>query len=244
MTAPGSLVFRLNDRPPGALIAALRESVDWRGNAGDYPRAFDGYGSTVAAWDGAALVGWGVVVADGVRQGYLQDVIVHPAHQRRGIGRALVSRLIDGSRNAGLTLLHVDYAPMHQRFYRACGFTMGGGGFLELDRLELPRPGALYALIGSSGSGKTTLLRRVVAERLPALHVVHVDDPGAPAGAVPWVEHAVAAGRLVIAEGQERPHLILGAARDARLSRVNVVLIDCDHGERRRRLRDERSQPE
>lgn len=104
----------------------------------------------------------------------------------------------------------------------------------------------LYAMIGSSGSGKTTLLRRVVAERLPRLNVIHVDDPGAAKTAASWVERAVKATptvRLLVAEGQERPHVILDAAKRSMIP-ARVVLIDCDHTERRRRLVEIRKQPE
>ena len=106
---------------------------------------------------------------------------------------------------------------------------------------------ALYFLTGSSGSGKTTLLRRVVTDIYPALSAGHVDDLGAPQGARAWAARAAAASGpalLVVVEGQERPHVVLAAARDAGLTAVRVVLIDCDHTERRRRLREDRAQPE
>jgi len=101
-------------------------------------------------------------------------------------------------------------------------------------------------MTGSSGSGKTTLLRRVVAERYFTLRAGHVDDLGAPQGARAWAELAAAgnAGPLLVVEGQERPHVILEAARDFHRAAVRVVLIDCGHAERRRRLLDERRQPE
>jgi len=90
-------------------------------------------------------------------------------------------------------------------------------------------------MTGSSGSGKTTLLRRVVAERYPTLRAGHVDDLGAPQGARAWAELAAAgnAGPLLVVEGQERPHVILEAARDFHRAAVRVVLIDCGHAERR-----------
>lgn len=37
---------------------------------------------------------------------------------------------------------------------------------------------------------------------------------------------------------------MLEAARSAQLAAFHIVLIDCDHEERRRRLREERRQPE
>jgi hypothetical protein len=104
---------------------------------------------------------------------------------------------------------------------------------------------ALYFVTGSSGSGKTTLVRRVVTEVYPALRAFHVDDPGVKDHARAWIEHAAKGPEeLLVVEGQERPHVVLAAARDLGIRAVNVVLIDCGHAERRRRLLDERKQPE
>ena len=107
---------------------------------------------------------------------------------------------------------------------------------------------ALYFMTGSSGSGKTTLLRRVVADFYPNLHTGHVDAPGAPQGGRAWVERAARpqapAPRLLVVDGQERPHLVLAAVRELRLSAFHLVLIDCDHAERRRRLLEDRRAPE
>lgn len=107
---------------------------------------------------------------------------------------------------------------------------------------------ALYFVTGSSGSGKTTLLRRVVAEHYPGLATFHVDALGTTSRARLWVERAASADGndlpLFAVDGQERPHLVLEAARDAGLEHVRVVLIDCTHDERRRRLHEDRNQPE
>jgi dephospho-CoA kinase len=106
---------------------------------------------------------------------------------------------------------------------------------------------ALYFVTGSSGSGKTTLLQRVQADRYHALPLFHVDALGAESNGRTWVERAareVPEPQLLVVDGQERPHVILEAARDVGLEFVHVLLVDCDHAERRRRLLAERRQPE
>lgn len=103
---------------------------------------------------------------------------------------------------------------------------------------------ALYFITGSSGSGKTTLVRRL-AQEYPALRPFHVDDPGVKGNARAWVERVdESTAGLVLVEGQERPHVVLATARDLRVPAVHLVLIDCGHAERRRRLLEERRQPE
>jgi ABC-type molybdenum transport system ATPase subunit/photorepair protein PhrA len=74
---------------------------------------------------------------------------------------------------------------------------------------------ALYFLTGSSGSGKTTLVQRVVRDYYPHLRTGHVDAPGAPQGGRTWVERAA----QPVESGRE-------------------------HIERRRRLLEDRRQPE
>jgi hypothetical protein len=107
---------------------------------------------------------------------------------------------------------------------------------------------ALYFLTGSLASGKTTLLKRVAAERFPGLWTGHVDASGSPGRGVEWVALAATppagSSPLLVVDGQERPSLMLEAARDAGLQHFHIVLVDCGHDERRRRLMVDRRQPE
>ena len=107
---------------------------------------------------------------------------------------------------------------------------------------------ALYFITGSPGAGKTTLLRRVVANYYPRLWTGHVDAAGAPGRGIEWIELAAhppeGSPPLLVVDGQERPHTMLEASRRAGLAAFHIVLVDCDHGERRRRLLEDRRQPE
>jgi dephospho-CoA kinase len=121
---------------------------------------------------------------------------------------------------------------------------------------------AIYFLTGSSASGKTTLLKSVVKNVYPGLNAHHMDELGLPTpveilkfgGPSQWQTYAVRrwienvsrseATQLVVLEGQARPTIVLEAAEEARFSAIHVVLIDCSHAERRRRLLGERANPE
>jgi hypothetical protein len=106
----------------------------------------------------------------------------------------------------------------------------------------------LYFITGSPGAGKTTLLKRVVADYYPVLWTGHVDAAGSPGRGTEWVELAARGAAnpspLLVVDGQERPDVMLRAARDAQLRAFDILLIDCDHSERRRRLLEDRAQPE
>jgi GNAT superfamily N-acetyltransferase len=85
------------------------------------------------AFQGNDLVGFVHVVWDGGGHGFLLDTVVHPLHQRRGLGRAVVETAIRNARVAGCEWVHVDYEPHLASFYlEACGFQTTAAGLLRL----------------------------------------------------------------------------------------------------------------
>lgn len=49
----------------------------------------------VGAWDADRLIGFARVVSDGHFRAFIEDVVVHPSYQRMGIGRVLLTKLIE-----------------------------------------------------------------------------------------------------------------------------------------------------
>ena len=87
----------------------------------------------VGAFDGDRLVGFVHACWDGGRHAFLLDTVVDPDHQRRGIGRDLVTALAAEVAAAGCEWLHVDFTPELTAFYRdACGFRDTEAGLLRL----------------------------------------------------------------------------------------------------------------
>jgi ribosomal-protein-alanine N-acetyltransferase len=80
--------------------------------------------STVVACEGGQLAGF-AIMHFGDEHGHLSLLAVQPAHQRRGIGRALVRWLEESARVAGLTGIHLEVRATNldaRRFYRCLGF--------------------------------------------------------------------------------------------------------------------------
>jgi ribosomal protein S18 acetylase RimI-like enzyme len=73
----------------------------------------------VSAWDGDRLVGFARCISDGVDNAYVSTVAVHPDHQRRGIGREMMRRLMDG-REGIKFVLHTQ--PAARRLYESLGY--------------------------------------------------------------------------------------------------------------------------
>lgn len=86
----------------------------------------------VAAYDGERLVGFVNVAWDGGIHAFLLDTTVHPAVQRRGIGRELVKRAAREASALGCRWLHVDFEPHLEGFYHGCGFRATRAGLIDL----------------------------------------------------------------------------------------------------------------
>ena len=66
------------------------------------------------------LVGVGRVLADGVDCAYICDIAVLPSHQGTGLGKEIVSHLVDLSRGHRKIILYA--VPGKEGFYRKLGF--------------------------------------------------------------------------------------------------------------------------
>ena len=106
-------------------VVALYESVGWSAYTRDpvtLMAALAGSSYVVAARVEGALVGLARVVSDGVTICYLQDVLVDPAHQRTGLGRALVTAALEPYSSVRQTVLLTDAEPAQRAFYESLGF--------------------------------------------------------------------------------------------------------------------------
>lgn len=60
-------------------------------------RAFENSFRFVVAWESGTVVGAGRMISDGECYGWIHDMSVLPGHRGRGVGRAIVERLLDGN---------------------------------------------------------------------------------------------------------------------------------------------------
>ncbi len=68
------------------------------------------------------LVGMARLVGDGIYTAVLFDVIVHPDHRHRGIGRRLVEMAVDYGKELGVAEIECCAAPGASGFYEALGW--------------------------------------------------------------------------------------------------------------------------
>lgn len=80
-------------------LTVLFNSVGWERRTTDRERLAQlvrGSLYVVSAWDDDRLVGFARAISDGASNAYISTVAVLPEYQKRGIGRELIRRLLDG----------------------------------------------------------------------------------------------------------------------------------------------------
>lgn len=91
---------------------------------------------TLAAYENGQLVGLVRTVGDGYTIVFVQDILVFPEHQRKGIGTALLQAVLDRFSHVRQMELATDDTPQTIAFYKSLGFSpmseIGCCGFMRL----------------------------------------------------------------------------------------------------------------
>lgn len=138
---------------PGLYDREVTIEYEWRGdfdNAALNALHADGFGHPVARTDwrerlerhslgwvcareSGSLVGFVNVVWDGGAHAFILDTVIAQHHQRRGVGRSLVTAAAHEARAAKCEWLHVDFEEHLRPFYfDACGFKKTTGRLIAL----------------------------------------------------------------------------------------------------------------
>lgn len=126
------VVYDSAHAPTRAELVALYASVGWSAYTRDPDRlvaAVEASLRLVTARQDGALIGLARVVGDGLTIVYLQDLLVAPGSQRRGVGRELFRRALAPYDDVRQKVLLTDDDPSLRAFYEAMAFTEAG----ELD---------------------------------------------------------------------------------------------------------------
>ena len=108
-----------------AEILSLYSSVGWTAYT-DTPEAlrkgFENSLLILAAYEGDQLLGIIRVVGDGYTIVWIQDILVFPNQQRKGIGSALIQAVLERFSHVRQIELATDNTPKTIAFYRSQGF--------------------------------------------------------------------------------------------------------------------------
>lgn len=122
-----------------AEILGLYASVGWTAYTDDPAALRNGFANsllTLAAYEEAALAGLIRVVEDGHTIVFVQDILVRPQFQRRGIGSVLLQAVLNRYAGVRQIELFTDDTPETAAFYRSMGFRelteLGCRGFMKI----------------------------------------------------------------------------------------------------------------
>ena len=121
-----------------AEILRLYRSAGWTAYT-DQPevlrKGFENSMLTLAAYEGNQLLGIIRAVGDGHTIVFVQDILVFPEHQRKGIGTALLKAILDRYNYVRQIELATDNTPKTIAFYKSMGFQemseIGCCGFMK-----------------------------------------------------------------------------------------------------------------
>lgn len=108
-----------------AEVLSLYRSVGWTvyaDNPAMVKAAFAGSLLVLGAFVQDELIGLIRAVGDGASILYIQDILVAPEYQRKGVGRRLLQAMLAQYPSIYQTVLMTDNIPERAAFYRACGF--------------------------------------------------------------------------------------------------------------------------
>ena len=128
--------YRVNFRSEARRIAELREAVGWNRMEKSLSDMRMTSFVRIAAYDGDELVGYADSVSNGVTDAYIQDVMVRPGYQGKGIGTELMRRIISEISMRGVYMISVIYDQSLSGFYRRFGFNEMMSGQLQMREEE------------------------------------------------------------------------------------------------------------
>lgn len=85
------------------------------------------------------LVGFGRVITDYTTYAYICDIVIDPAHRRKGLATALVSAIVTHPELQGLKTWTLRTTENARKIYEACGFKIANQpeSLLEIEDLEI-----------------------------------------------------------------------------------------------------------
>jgi len=122
-----------------AEVVNLYSSVGWTAYTDDpdvLKKGLENSMLVLAAYEEDRLVGLIRAVGDGYTIVYIQDILVLPEYQRKGIGSLMIQTLLKRFRHVRQIFLSTDDTPETAAFYTSQGFRrfseMGGSSYMRI----------------------------------------------------------------------------------------------------------------
>ena len=117
-------------------IAELRKSVGWNGMLDSYRKSLSKSYFYLCCFNNNELIVFLDVVSNGITDAYIQDVIVKPSFQKKGIGKELMKIAIEKLTQDGVYVISVLFTEDNMNFYKKFGFNIMMAGQMETRKEE------------------------------------------------------------------------------------------------------------
>ncbi|MGG7142961.1 GNAT family N-acetyltransferase [Clostridium nigeriense] len=117
------MYYIINEKVDVCSLSDLRQSVGWNRMENELknPKLQDFI--TIACYENLKLIGYVSVVSNGVLDAYIQDLMVRPDYQNKGIGTELMNKTISYIKKKEIYMISVIYGGEELRsFYEKFGF--------------------------------------------------------------------------------------------------------------------------
>ena len=130
------MIFKTNEKVPADLLSSLRESVGWNRMEKELSNPNLTSYCHIAAYEENELIGFIDCVSNGVTDAYIQDLMVRPEYQGKGIGTKLMNMMIDYLKGNHIYMISVLFDESLKSFYEKFGFYTMLSGQMETYKSE------------------------------------------------------------------------------------------------------------
>ena len=116
------MVYKFNEKVSAKALADLRSSVGWSRMESEYKSPLLTSYYHIAVCEDEKLIGYIDSVSNGVTDAYIQDLMVSPEHQGKGIGTDLMNKMIEYLKEKRIYMISVIYDESLKPFYQHFGF--------------------------------------------------------------------------------------------------------------------------
>ena len=117
------MIYQYNKIVSAKDLSDLREAVGWNRMESEYSNPLMMSFYHIAVYEDGKLVGYIDSVSNGVTDAYIQDLMVHPDYQGKGLGTELMNQMIAYLKENRIYIISVVFEESLKPFYDRFGFS-------------------------------------------------------------------------------------------------------------------------
>ena len=117
------MIYQYNETVSAKALSDLRESVGWNRMEDEYSNPLMTSYYHIAVYEDDKMVGYIDSVSNGVTDAYIQDLMVHPDYQGKGLGTELMNQMIAYLKENRIYIISVVFEESLKPFYDRFGFS-------------------------------------------------------------------------------------------------------------------------